>query len=32
MSLVELTEMMVKSLVADEESVSVKEFRTRVSE
>ena len=32
MSLVELTEMMVKSLVADEESVSVKEFETDENE
>ena len=32
MSLVELTEMIVKSLVKDEDSVSVKEFNTEENE
>jgi len=32
MSLVELTEMIVKSLVKDEDSVSVKEFETEENE
>ncbi len=32
MSLVELTEFIVKSLVADEDSVSVKEFETEENE